>query len=93
MELLGLVRMHFIREKKLEILSGGGEQVLYRFPDGRQISNWDLIRTPEYDAFKRGFKDGFEGRKSALTHVNLGLSGEYESGFRCGGCERKKYEG
>ena len=93
MALPGLVRMHYIHEKKLEILTGGGEQVLYRFPDGRQISNWELIRTPQYDVFKRGFKDAFEKRKSGTADINVGLQAEYELGFRCGSCERTKYEG
>ena len=38
-----LVRMYFIREKKLEILGGGGEHVFYSSPDGQHVSNWELI--------------------------------------------------
>jgi hypothetical protein len=49
--LLSLVRIYYLREKNLETLPGGGESVLYRFLDGRQLSNWELIRTPEYEAF------------------------------------------
>ncbi|HEV2021262.1 MAG TPA: hypothetical protein VGQ94_01925 [Terriglobales bacterium] len=83
-----LVRICYLREKKLETLPGGGESVLYRFPDGRQLSNWELIRTPEYEAFKRGFRDSFEGRASEES-LEPQLRDEYQSGFRHGGQERK----
>ncbi len=83
-----LVRTHYIREKRVEILGGAGEQVLYRFPDGRTITNWDLIHSPEYEAFKRGFRDGFEGRSAAREKFPEDIRPNYESGFRCGREER-----
>ncbi len=86
-----LVRICYLREKNLETLPGGGENVLYRFPDGRQLSNWELIRTPEYEAFKRGFGDGFEGRAAEELPAPR-LRDEYQSGFRHGGQERKKQQ-
>ncbi len=82
-----LVRTHYLREKRLEILGSGGEQVLYRFPDGRTVTNWDLIHSPEYEAFKRGFLDGFEGRVAAPEIVTESARGDYESGFRHGSGE------
>ena len=85
-----LVRTHYLREKRLEILGGGGEQVLYRFPDGRTATNWDLIHSPEYDAFKRGFRDGFEGGPLSREKFDGKLRVEYESGFRNGSGEREK---
>ncbi len=85
-----LVRTHYLRDKRLEVLGGGGEQVLYRFPDGRTISNWDLIHSPEYDAFKQGFRDGFEGCAAMPEKSTAGLRGEYEAGFRCGSEERNR---
>lgn len=85
-----LVRTHYLREKRLEILGSGGEQVLYRFPDGRTITNWDLIHSPEYEAFKQGFRDGFEGRSLAPETFAAGLRGEYASGFRSGSEERNR---
>ena len=85
-----LVRTHYLRQKRLEILGGGGEQVLYRFPDGRTVTNWDLIHSPEYDAFKQGFRDGFEGRPLAGQQFEGNLRGQYEAGFRCGSEERAK---
>lgn len=88
-----LVRACYLREKKLETLPGGGENVLYRFPDGRQLSNWELIRTPEYEAFKRGFRDGYEGRAAADAAIESPLRAEYHSGFRYGGQEGKKQQG
>ncbi|MDP9263839.1 MAG: hypothetical protein M3O85_05910 [Acidobacteriota bacterium] len=88
-----LVRICYLREHKLETLPGGNENVLYRFPDGRQLSNWELIRTPQYEAFKRGFRDGFEGRVAAGETIELPLRGEYQSGFQHGGEERKKQLG
>ncbi len=87
-----LVRTCYIREKRLEILPGGGESVLYRFPDGRQLSNWELIRTPEYEAFKLGFRDGFEGRATADAAIEATLGAEYHAGFQHGGEERKKQQ-
>ncbi|MGH9670499.1 MAG: hypothetical protein ACRD3A_10350 [Terriglobales bacterium] len=87
-----LVRICYLREKKLETLPGGGENVLYRFPDGRQMSNWELIRTPEYEAFKRGFRDGFQGRATADSALEPRLRTEYHSGFRHGNEERKKQQ-
>ena len=86
-----LVRICYLREKKLETLPGGGENVLYRFPDGRQLSNWELIRTPEYAAFKRGFRDGFEGR-AAEESLEPPLRDEYQSGFQHGGQERARQQ-
>ena len=86
-----LVRICYLREKKLETLPAGGENVLYRFPDGRQVGNWELIRTPEYEAFKRGFRDGFEGR-AAEESLEPRLRDEYQSGFRHGGQERAKQQ-
>ncbi len=83
-----LVRTHYIREKRLEVLGAGGEQLLYRFPDGRTITNWDLIHSPEYDAFKTGFRDGFEGRGATREKPAEGLRADYESGFRLGRNER-----
>ena len=65
-----LVRACYILENKLETLPGGGENVLYRFPDGRHLSNWELIRTPEYETFKRGFRDGFEGRGEEIGRAS-----------------------
>jgi hypothetical protein len=85
-----LVRTHYLREKHLEVLGGGGEQVLYRFPDGHTISNWDLIHSVEYEAFKQGFRDGFEGRVAAPEKFAQDLRGEYESGFRRGSEEGAK---
>ena len=85
-----LVRTCYLRENKLETLPGGGESVLYRFSDGRQISNWELIRTPEYEAFKRGFRDGFEGRAAADAAIEAPLLGQYQSGFRHGRREGEK---
>ncbi len=85
-----LVRMYFIREKKLEILGGGGEHVFYSSPDGQHVSNWELIHTPEYSAFKEGFHAGFEGRPPRPEDVGLGMQADYETGFRCGSLERKK---
>ena len=79
-----LVRTHYLREKRLEILGSGGEQVLYRFPDGRTITNWDLIHSPEYDAFKQGFRDGFEGRVAAPQKFAESVRRDYESGFHHG---------
>lgn len=90
LDLPTLVRTHYLREKRLEVLGSGGEQVLYRFPDGRTISNWDLIHSPEYDAFKQGFRDGFEGRVAAPDKFVANLRAEYESGFRRGREERAK---
>ena len=87
-----LVRICYLREKKLETLPGGGENVLYRFPDGRQLSNWELIRTPEYAAFKRGFRDGFEGRAAGDAALEPELRAEYHSGFQHGDEERKKQQ-
>ena len=84
-----LVRTHYLRENRLEVLGSGGEQVLYRFPDGRTISNWDLIHSPEYDAFKQGFRDGFEGRVAAPEKCVDAVHREYESGFRLGNEERE----
>ena len=83
-----LVRTHYIREKRLEILGAGGEQVLYRFPDGRTITNWDLIHSPEYDAFKRGFRDGFERRAAAPEEFAESMRRDYEAGFQHGTEER-----
>ena len=83
-----LVRTHYIRDKRLEVLGSGGEQVLYRFPDGRTITNWDLIHSPEYDAFKQGFRDGFEGRAAMPEKFTESLLRDYESGFRHGMEER-----
>ena len=80
--------MCYLREKGLEIL-GGGEQVLYRAPDGRLISNWDLIHTPSYEVFKQGFRDGFEGREPA-TDIQPALSGDYRSGLAHGWHERAR---
>ena len=88
-----LVRICYLREHKLETLPGGGENVLYRFPDGRQLSNWELIRTPQYEAFKRGFRDGFEGRQMADAAIEPPLQGQYQSGFRHGQREAKKQPG
>jgi len=89
-----LLRACYLRENKLETLPGGGESVLYRFPDGRQVSNWELIRTPEYEAFKRGFRDGFEGSAAAAeAAIEPRLLSQYQSGFRHGGQERKKQPG
>ncbi|MGH9556908.1 MAG: hypothetical protein ACRD2Y_13905 [Terriglobales bacterium] len=85
-----LVRTHYLREKRLEVLGAGGEQVLYRFPDGRTATNWDLIHSLEYDAFKAGFRDGFEERSLAREKFDETLRSEYESGFRCGSEERAK---
>ena len=79
-----LVRTCYLRENKLETLAGGGEHVLYRFPDGRQVSNWELIRTPEYEAFKRGFRDGLDGRRAADAALEPPLRSQYQSGFRHG---------
>jgi hypothetical protein len=62
---------------------------VYRGPDGRTISNWDLIHTSSYEAFKQGFRDGFEGRESA-GNVDPRGKGDYESGFVCGRQEREK---
>ena len=87
-----LVRSCYLREKKLETLPGGGENVLYRFPDGRQMSNWELVRTPEYEAFKRGFRDGLEQRAATDTALEPRLQGEYHSGFRHGEEERTKQQ-
>jgi hypothetical protein len=87
-----LVRTCYLRENKLETLPGGGESVLYRLPDGRQVSNWELIRTPEYEAFKRGFRDGFEGRGPADAASNTPLLSQYQSGFRNGQREGKKQQ-
>ena len=86
-----LVRICYLREHKLETFPGGGENVLYRFPGGRQLSNWELIRTPEYEAFKRGFRDGFEGRAAAESSEPR-LRDEYQSGFRHGEREGKKHQ-
>ncbi|MCI0355632.1 MAG: hypothetical protein L0099_11430 [Acidobacteria bacterium] len=83
-----LVRAHYVRENRLEILGGGGEQVLYRFPDGRTITNWDLIHSLEYDAFKQGFRDGFEGRAEAPEAFAEFVRCDYASGFRRGLEER-----
>ena len=83
-----LVRTCYLRDKGFEIL-GGGEQAVYRGPDGRTISNWDLIRTPTYEAFKQGFRDGFEGRKSA-GNVDPRGKADYEAGVVCGRREREK---
>ena len=85
-----LVRTCYLRENKLQTLPGGGERVLYRFPDGRQVSNWELVRTPEYEAFKRGFRDGFEGRRAADAAVEPALRSQYQSGFRHGERQGKK---
>ncbi|MGH9604053.1 MAG: hypothetical protein ACRD24_16865 [Terriglobales bacterium] len=90
LDLPTLVRTHYIREKHLEVLGAGGEQVLYRFPDGRTVTNWNLIHTPEYDAFKRGFRDGFEGRAAAPGKFADALRADYESGFRHGSNERNE---
>ena len=87
-----LVRICYLRDKNLETLPGGGENVLYRFPDGRQISNWELIRTPEYAVFKRGFRDGFEGRAAADAGIEPQLQTEYQAGFRHGEQERTKQQ-
>lgn len=88
-----LVRTCYIRENKFETLPGGGESVLYRLPDGRQVSNWELIRTPEYEAFKRGFRDGFEARQMADAAIEPPLLSQYQSGFRHGRREGKKQQG
>ena len=88
-----LVRICYLREHKLETLPGGSENVLYRFPDGRQLSNWELIRTPEYEAFKRGFRDGFEGRAAADAAIEAPLLSQYQSGFRHGRQERERQPG
>ena len=87
-----LVRICYLREHKLETLPGGGENVLYRFPDGRQLSNWELIRTPQYEAFKRGFRDGFEARAPKESFEPQSPE-EYQSGFRHGEREGKKRRG
>lgn len=88
-----LVRTCYLRENQVETLPGGGESVLYRFPDGRQVSNWELIRTPEYEAFKRGFRDGFEGKQTADAALEAPLRSQYQSGFRHGQRERAKQPG
>ena len=87
-----LVRTCYLRENQVETLPGGGESVLYRFPDGRQASNWELIRTPEYEAFKRGFRDAFEGRRAADVALEPPLRSQYQSGFRHGQQEGKKQQ-
>ncbi len=69
------------------MLGAGGEQVLYRFPDGRTVTNWNLIHSPEYEAFKQGFRDGFEGRAATGEKFAQGLRADYESGFRHGNNE------
>lgn len=83
-----LVRMCYLREKGFEVL-GGGEQVLYRAPDGGVIGNWELIHTASYEAFKRGFRDGFEGREPAAV-VDPELGADYRSGFTHGRRERRR---
>ncbi len=83
-----LVRVCYLREKGFEVL-GGGEQVLYRAPDGRMMSNWDLIHSASYEAFKRGFRDGFEGRECTLA-ADTEASGDYQSGFAHGRQERER---
>ena len=90
-ELPALVRRHFVREKQLTILAGSGERVLFRFPDGRVMSNWDLVRSPAYGAFKRGFKDAFKGRPSAAGDSDPQRRADYDAGFASGALERAKY--
>lgn len=53
------------------------------------MSNWELLPTPSYKAFKRGFRDGFEGRTRA-TDVDAEVSADYESGFGHGSREGKR---
>jgi len=57
------------------------------------VSNWELIRTPQYEAFKRGFRDGFEGRQMADAAIETLLLSQYQSGFRNGQREGKKRQG
>jgi len=90
MDLPALVRACYIAEHKLEIVGEGGEQVVYRFPDGRCIGNFELVRAPDYEAFKRGFREGFEGRQSHPDQFSAELRPAYASGFGYGGRERPK---